>query len=91
MCRFSAEAWWLSQFYMEYGYPGLFRAGNHWGVRGAVVGRGQWVYKDHNNMVRGMVGKERLLEWSVEEGWGPLCEVCIPVDIIFDYLCGVFC
>ncbi|KAL2796375.1 hypothetical protein BJX66DRAFT_349861 [Aspergillus keveii] len=74
MCRFSAEAWWLWQFYMEYGYPGLFRAGNHWGVRGAVVGRGQWVYKDHNNMVRGMVGKERLLEWSVEEGWGPLCE-----------------
>lgn len=25
-------------------------------------------------MVRGMVPKERLLEWSVEDGWEPLCE-----------------
>lgn len=24
-------------------------------------------------MVRGLVPKERLLEWTVEEGWEPLC------------------
>ncbi|KAL3455770.1 hypothetical protein BJX64DRAFT_294729 [Aspergillus heterothallicus] len=71
---FSAEMWWLWHFYLKYGYPGLFRAGDNWGVRAAVVGKGKWVYQDHNNMVRGLVGRERLLEWSVEEGWGPLCE-----------------
>lgn len=25
-------------------------------------------------MVRGMVPKDRLLEWSVDDGWEPLCE-----------------
>lgn len=25
-------------------------------------------------MIRGLVPKERLLEWTVEDGWGPLCE-----------------
>lgn len=25
-------------------------------------------------MIRGLVPKERLLEWSVEDGWEPLCE-----------------
>ncbi|KAK3995850.1 hypothetical protein QBC44DRAFT_388099 [Cladorrhinum sp. PSN332] len=28
---------------------------------------------DHHNMIRGMVPKERLLEWTVEDGWEPLC------------------
>lgn len=25
------------------------------------------------NMIRGLVPKERLLEWTVEDGWEPLC------------------
>ena len=25
-------------------------------------------------MIRGLVPKERLLEWSVDEGWEPLCK-----------------
>lgn len=25
-------------------------------------------------MIRGLVPKERLLEWYVEDGWGPLCK-----------------
>lgn len=25
-------------------------------------------------MIRGLVPKERLLEWSIEDGWEPLCE-----------------
>lgn len=25
-------------------------------------------------MIRGLVPKERLLEWSVEDGWEPLCK-----------------
>ena len=24
-------------------------------------------------MVRGLVAKERLLEWSIDDGWEPLC------------------
>lgn len=24
-------------------------------------------------MIRGLVPRERLLEWSVEDGWAPLC------------------
>lgn len=30
-------------------------------------------YIAHYNMVRGMVPKERLLEWCVDDGWEPLC------------------
>lgn len=26
------------------------------------------------HMIRGLVPKERLLEWTVEDGWEPLCE-----------------
>lgn len=25
-------------------------------------------------MIRGMVAKEKLLEWGVEDGWEPLCK-----------------
>ena len=25
-------------------------------------------------MIRGLVAKDRLLEWSVEDGWEPLCQ-----------------
>jgi len=25
-------------------------------------------------MIRGLVPKDRLLEWCVQDGWGPLCE-----------------
>ncbi len=25
-------------------------------------------------MIRGLVSKERLLEWSAEDGWEPLCK-----------------
>lgn len=30
-------------------------------------------YEKHNDHVRSVVPKERLLEYEVEEGWGPLC------------------
>lgn len=42
--------------------------------RGSVDENGKWVYREHMAMVRGMVPKERLLEWAVEDGWEPLCE-----------------
>jgi len=35
---------------------------------------GQWVYREHCAIVVGLVAKERLLEWSVEDGWELLCD-----------------
>ncbi|KAF2254708.1 hypothetical protein BU26DRAFT_143852 [Trematosphaeria pertusa] len=35
---------------------------------------GKWVYREHCAMARGLVPKEKFLEWGVEDGWGPLCE-----------------
>lgn len=29
---------------------------------------------EHCNMIRGLVPKERLLEWNVGDGWEPLCK-----------------
>lgn len=29
--------------------------------------------QEHCNMIRGLVPKEKLLEWTVEDGWEPLC------------------
>lgn len=31
-------------------------------------------FTEHCDKVRGMVPPERLLEWSADEGWEPLCE-----------------
>lgn len=29
---------------------------------------------EHCNMIRGLVPKERLLEWEIGDGWEPLCK-----------------
>ena len=31
-------------------------------------------YQEHNALIRELVPKERLLEYHVSQGWGPLCE-----------------
>ena len=53
-------------------YPGLFRAldGN---IKTGIARNGKWVYREHYDMVRGLVPEERRLEWTVEDGWEPLC------------------
>ncbi|PYH92294.1 hypothetical protein BO71DRAFT_451506 [Aspergillus ellipticus CBS 707.79] len=71
---FNAEIFWTWEVYFTYGYCGLFRSPGWRSAREGIRRNGKWVYREHCNMVRGMVGKERLLEWSVEDGWGPLCE-----------------
>ncbi|PYI11734.1 hypothetical protein BO78DRAFT_413543 [Aspergillus sclerotiicarbonarius CBS 121057] len=71
---FNAEMFWLWETYFTYGYVGLFRAPKGMLASKGIEMNGKWVYRDHCNMVRGMVNKDRLLEWSVEDGWGPLCE-----------------
>ncbi|PYH92845.1 hypothetical protein BO71DRAFT_382826 [Aspergillus ellipticus CBS 707.79] len=69
--RFTADMYWLWRLYMTFGYPGLFRGRT---IRDGLEKHGKRVYREHGAMVRGMVPKERLLEWEVEDGWGPLCE-----------------
>ena len=41
----------------------------------AIRRNGKWIYREHENMIRGLVPKDRLLEWSVDDGWEPLCKV----------------
>ena len=40
---------------------------------GSFVHHGKWVYEEHSAKVRGLVPSERLLEWTVADGWEPLC------------------
>ncbi|CAP66702.1 uncharacterized protein PODANS_4_7970 [Podospora anserina S mat+] len=69
----SGPCFWSWHVYLRFMWPGLFRCldGN---VERGVKGNGRWVAREHYAMVRGLVPKERLLEWSVEDGWGRLCE-----------------
>lgn len=41
---------------------------------GDFPNRGKEVFKRHYEEVRSLVPPERLLEYSVKDGWGPLCE-----------------
>lgn len=69
---FSSEFHWLYSLYLRYGYPGVFHSVT---TTDGVQRNAKWVYRDHCNMVRGMVPQDQLLEWSVEDGWEPLCKV----------------
>lgn len=40
---------------------------------GDFEGRGKEVFERHYGEVRRLVSRERLLEYRVQEGWGPLC------------------
>lgn len=73
--RLNAEIFWLWLFCQVYGFRPFFRSPNQGSLRHGLVCNGKWVYRDHCNMVRGLVPKERLLEWAVEDGWEPLCNV----------------
>ncbi|KAL6891786.1 P-loop containing nucleoside triphosphate hydrolase protein [Trichoderma longibrachiatum] len=53
---------------------------------GDFPNRGKDVYRKHYEHVRSLVPKERLLEYKVTDGWGPLCEFLgdpIPKDCGF--------
>ncbi|KPI43233.1 uncharacterized protein AB675_6777 [Cyphellophora attinorum] len=72
---FETEMWHQSSICFDlilaagFGYAfsgGSFEAG--------VLGRAKHLNIQHSAMVRGAVPKEMLLEWSVEQGWEPLCK-----------------
>ncbi|OLN83365.1 hypothetical protein CCHL11_03074 [Colletotrichum chlorophyti] len=67
------EAFWAWHVYERFLWPLFFRAPDG-DMAGAIKRNGKWVYREHCNMIRGMVPKDRLLEWSVDEGWEPLCK-----------------
>lgn len=63
----SAELFWTRQFVTRTLLPGFFR--------GSFASNGVWTYQEHVALVRGLgLPRERLLEWSVRDGWQPLCE-----------------
>lgn len=71
MSFFSAELYWRRQHFEEWVdkyYHGSMRA------------TAKWKLKEHVAMVKGSVETERLLEWSVEEGWDPLCRF-LDIDV----------
>ncbi|KAH8834827.1 hypothetical protein DL96DRAFT_1571915 [Flagelloscypha sp. PMI_526] len=70
LCAFQSELFWMWEFTFGYCIPGFFRTGN---LETGIVNCGQWVYKEHEAMIRGLVPRDRLLEWTVEDGWDPLC------------------
>lgn len=67
------ECFWAWHTFVRFMWPGLFRAldGN---IQSGVSRNGRWVAREHYNMIRGLVPKENLLEWTVEDGWEPLCK-----------------
>ncbi|KAI1302893.1 hypothetical protein F5Y03DRAFT_396112 [Xylaria venustula] len=70
---FDARTFWSYHFNFRWFLALFYRnPGDEVGL--GILKRGKWVYRDHCNMVRGQVDPERLLEWSVEDGWEPLCE-----------------
>lgn len=71
---FTAHGFWSWRTYEVYLWPLLFRAVDGNPAR-AIRANGKWIYREHEDMIRGLVPKENLLEWSVEDGWKPLCEV----------------
>jgi hypothetical protein len=64
---FNADLFWIRQTMCRTMMPRFFR--------GSFAANGKWVYREHVAMIRGLdLPKDRLLEWSVEDGWVPLCE-----------------
>ncbi|KAK4166451.1 hypothetical protein QBC43DRAFT_258048 [Cladorrhinum sp. PSN259] len=77
--RTSVVAWlwggcfWVWHLFVRFLWPGLFRALDG-DIKTGVERNGKWVAREHHNMIRGLVPKDRLLEWTVEDGWEPLCQ-----------------
>ncbi|KAH6621582.1 hypothetical protein B0J18DRAFT_411313 [Chaetomium sp. MPI-SDFR-AT-0129] len=67
------ECFWAWHVYERFLWPVLFRApdGN---MKRAIRANARWVQREHANMIRGLVPKDRLLEWYIEDGWEPLCQ-----------------
>lgn len=66
LALFEPSLHWLKQVFMRYEY-------GHY--RGSMVRNAGRIQKEHYAVGKGaVVEKERLLGWTVEDGWEPLCE-----------------
>ncbi|KAK4189406.1 hypothetical protein QBC35DRAFT_146685 [Podospora australis] len=68
-----SDCFWAWHVFVRFMWPGLFRAldGN---IETGVCRNGRWVAREHHAMIRGLVPPRKLLEWTVEDGWAPLCK-----------------
>lgn len=67
--RFVSHFSWAASMY----YPMLNKFFETF-FRGDFPNKGKQVYLDHVEEVRSLVPPERLLEYQIKDGWGPLCE-----------------
>ncbi|KAK6815017.1 hypothetical protein RU639_008547 [Aspergillus parasiticus] len=61
---FNADLYWEAQY-----VRGCLKPFFH----GSWERHGKWVYEQHSATIRGSVPSDRFLEWTVEDGWEPLC------------------
>jgi hypothetical protein len=71
----TAQGFWMVHVYYRFLWLRLFRCPGST-VESGLVLNGKWILREHSAMIRGMVPKDHLLEWAVEDGWEPLCKVC---------------
>ena len=70
----SWHGFWSWTTYEKYMWPLLFRATDGANLATAIRRNGKWIYREHCAMIRGLVPAENLLEWSIEDGWEPICK-----------------
>lgn len=73
LCWFHPRLWWMYHCHQRVLWGRLFRCPDIY-LRNGIQQNGKWIFHEHCAMIRGLVPKERLLEWRVEDGWEPLCE-----------------
>ncbi|OGM48290.1 hypothetical protein ABOM_002158 [Aspergillus bombycis] len=61
---FNADLYWEAQY-----VQGCLKPFFH----GSWEQHGKWVYEQHSATIRGLVPPDRFLEWTVQDGWEPLC------------------
>ncbi|KAJ9149365.1 NAD dependent epimerase/dehydratase [Pleurostoma richardsiae] len=70
---FGRECFWAWHVYERLLWPLLFRAPDG-DLANTIRKNGKWIYREHCDMVRGLVPRAKLLEWKVGDGWEPLCK-----------------
>lgn len=73
MSFFGKDAFWAWHVYERLLWAGMFRCIDST-LDVGIKKQGKWIYREHSSMIRGLVPKDNLLEWSVEDGWEPLCK-----------------
>lgn len=70
---FNTDLFWSWELLFTHMLQGLSRSPS---VKAGILYNGKSAYQEHCDMIRSVTPQDRLLEWSVEDGWEPLCKVC---------------